>query len=216
MPAAGQPRGAHPTRGARGGPGGGDGDGSAGFAAIPPGRGFGGLAGCVAWALRARLANGTRRAAAPLKRVPPAGETRLAGRGRREVPPNPCRQPAAGRGGTRGDTRLWFSQAALAGHCPRAAFPASVLTRRSCRDANACRPAAKVISSGMDATAALKQEVGFCAHKQGRLGRWLLLPSRPSKPSLLGSHTGHLCDPRGGHHMDCESCTPRLVKTGGS
>lgn len=88
--------------------------------------GGGGGAPSVGWPglLRARLANGAHQAAAPPKRVPRAGETRLAGRGRRETPAWPSQQAVAGHGGTCGDTRLLFSKAALAGHCFRAAFPA--------------------------------------------------------------------------------------------
>lgn len=79
------------------------------------------------------------------------------------------------------------------------------------RDANAHRSAAKISYSGMGATAALKQDVGFRTHKQGRVGWWLLLPSLPPKLSHSGSHTQHFCDPHRGCHVDCESYRPRVV-----
>lgn len=91
-----------------------------------------------------------------------------------------------------------------------------VVSSRSHRDGGVHRPAAKIISSGMDAAAMQKQEVGFCAHKRGRVGWWLLLPTPPPKLSRSGSHTERLGDPHRGCHVDCESYTPKLVKTGGS
>lgn len=58
--------------------------------------------------------------------------------------------------------------------------------------------------------------MGFCAHKWAGWDGGYPCPPLPPKLSCWASHIGHLCDPHRGRHMDCESYTRKLLKTGSS